>query len=142
MSTRAERPIADGLFTWPAAEPRLIGSRCADCGRATFPAQSSCPACCSTAVHREELPPTGTLWSWTIQRFMPKTPYRSGETPESFRPFGVGYVELPGAVCVEGRLTENEPAKLAIGMPMEVVFAPWRTEPDGTTIINFAFRPA
>lgn len=142
MSPQAQRPIAEGLFTWPAAEPCLLGSRCADCHRATFPAQASCPACCSTAVSVEELPRRGTLWTWTVQRFMPKTPYRSGETPETFKPFGVGYVELPGAVCVEARLTDNDPSRLAIGMDMELVVAPFRTEADGTEIIGFAFRPA
>lgn len=135
------KPIADGLFTWPARSPALLGSRCMDCGRTGFPVQRSCSACCSRSVEVIELPRSGTLWSWTIQRFMPKTPYRSGETAETFRAFGVGYVELPGAVCVEGRLTENDPAKLRIGMPMEVVFEPFRREPDGTEIINFAFRP-
>jgi uncharacterized OB-fold protein len=142
MSPRDQRPIADGLFRWPAAEPCLLGSRCADCGRATFPAQASCPACCSTSVRVEELPRRGTLWSWTIQRFMPKPPYASGETPETFRPFGVGYVELPGAVCVEARLTESDPGRLRIGMPMELEIGPFRTEADGTEIIGFAFRPS
>jgi uncharacterized OB-fold protein len=73
---------------------------------------------------------------------MPKTPYKSGETPETFQPYGVGYVELPGGVRVEGRLTENDPAKLAIGMNMEVVFEPYRTEENGDEIISFFFRPA
>ena len=135
------KPIGEGLFTWPAEAPALLGSRCKDCGRAAFPAQGSCSACCSTNVSVEELPRRGTLWTWTIQRFMPKPPYNSGETQESFQPYGVGYVELPGGVRVEGRLTENDPSKLEIGMEMEVVFYPFRKESDGTEIINFAFRP-
>ena len=140
-ASNATRPIADGLFTWPAAAPALLGSRCQMCGRVAFPAQASCAACCSTRVTVEELPRSGRLWSWTIQRFMPKEPYNSGETPATFRPFGVGYVELPGAVCVEARLTESDPQKLHIGMPMEAVFLPYRRDDDGTEIINFAFRP-
>jgi uncharacterized OB-fold protein len=141
MTEATRRPIAEGLFTWPGESPQLLGSRCRSCGRASFPAQSSCPACCSTDVEIEALPREGTLWSWTIQRFMPKRPYHSGETQETFRPFGIGYVELPGAVRVEARLTENDPQRLRIGMPMELVFLPYRTEPDGTEIISFAFRP-
>ncbi|MEP5765710.1 MAG: Zn-ribbon domain-containing OB-fold protein [Halieaceae bacterium] len=135
------KPIGDGIFTWPAENPALLGSRCQDCGRAAFPAQSSCLACCSTQVEVEELPRQGTLWTYTVQRFMPKSPYNSGETQETFKPYGVGYVELPGGVRVEGRLTESDPEKLEIGMDMEVVFYPFRTEPDGTEIINFAFSP-
>jgi uncharacterized OB-fold protein len=81
------------------------------------------------------------LWAWTIQRFMPKEPYRSSETPETFRPYGVGYVELPGALRVESRLTENDPAKLRIGQEMELVLYVHRTEADGTEIMNYAFKP-
>lgn len=135
------KPIGEALFTWPAEKPALLGSRCQDCGRATFPAQDTCSACCSTNMVVEELPSRGTLWTYTIQRFMPKTPYNSGETQETFQPYGVGYVELPGGVRVEGRLTENDPEKLEIGMEMEVVFYPFRKEEDGTEVINFAFRP-
>jgi uncharacterized OB-fold protein len=135
------KPIAEGLFTWPSENPALLGSRCRDCGRVAFPAQSSCAACCSTDVEVEELPRQGKLWTWTVQRFMPKFPYNSGETQESFKPYGVGYVELPGAIRVEARLTESDPGKLAIGMDMEVVFYPFRSEDDGTEVINFAFSP-
>jgi uncharacterized OB-fold protein len=140
-ATALAKPIAEGLFTWPAEHPSLLCSRCQDCGRASFPAQQGCAACCSTHVKVEELPRRGTLWTYTIQRFMPKSPYNSGETPETFKPYGVGYVELPGGVRVEGRLTENDPEKLHIGMEMEVVFLPFRTEEDGSQVINFAFRP-
>jgi len=134
-------PIAEGLFTWPAEQPALLGSRCNDCGVASFPQSQACTACCGRDVTVEELPRQGTLWTWTVQRFMPKPPYDSGETPESFKPYGVGYVELPGGVRVEGRLTENDPQKLRIGMAMEVVFEPFRRQPNGDEVITFFFRP-
>jgi uncharacterized OB-fold protein len=135
-------PIAEGLFTWPAAKPALLASRCRACGVAAFPVAQSCMACSSQDVVIEELPGRGTLWTWTIQQFMPKTPYKSNETAGTFRPYGVGYVELPGGVRVEGRLTENDPKKLRIGMPMEVVFEPYRTEDNGDEVISFFFKPA
>jgi len=135
-------PIAEGLFTWPAAEPALLCSRCQDCGIAAFPAGQSCMACSGQNVEVEELPNRGTLWTWTVQQFMPKSPYNTGETMETFRPYGVGYVELPGGVRVEGRLTENNPENLKIGMEMDVVFAPLRTEENGDQVISFFFQPA
>ena len=135
-------PIAEGLFTWPSDNPALLGSRCQDCGTAAFPAAESCMACGSQNVVSEELPRRGTLWTWTVQRFMPKTPYNSGETPETFRPYGVGYVELPGGTRVEGRLTESDPDKLEIGMDMEVVFDTWRVDENGDEVVGFFFRPA
>jgi len=134
-------PIAEGLFTWPSPNPALLCSRCRNCGIASFPAAQSCMACSGQEVEVEEMPGRGTLWTWTVQRFMPKTPYNSGETQETFTPYGVGYVELPGGVRVEGRLTENDPKKLKIGMPMEVVFDTYRTDDNGDEVINFFFKP-
>ena len=134
-------PIAEGLFTWPADKPALLGSRCRDCGIATFPVADSCLSCSGQDMAQEELPGRGTLWTWTVQQFMPKTPYNSGETPETFKPYGVGYLELPGGVRVEGRLTENDPAKIHIGMEMDVVFEKYRTADNGDEIVNFFFKP-
>ena len=134
-------PIAEGLFTWPSPEPALLGSRCQQCGFATFPAALSCMACSSEDVDIVELPRRVTLWTWSVQQFMPKSPYHSNETPETVKPYGVGYLELPGGVRVEGRLTESDPEKLAIGMEMDVVFDTWRTEDNGDEVISFFFKP-
>ncbi|MCA0892416.1 Zn-ribbon domain-containing OB-fold protein [Microbulbifer agarilyticus] len=133
-------PIAEGLFTWPSKEPALLGSRCQQCNIAEFPQKPSCPACGSVDVQVEELPRRGTLWTWTIQGFMPKKPYRSDETPETFTPYGVGYIELPGAVCVESRLLENSPEKLKIGMEMELVVETFRHDESGNPVMSFAFK--
>ena len=135
-------PIAEGLFTWPSDNPALLASRCGQCGIATFPAAESCMACSGQDVSIEELPRKGTLWTWTVQQFMPKSPYHSNETPETFQPYGVGYVELPGGVRVEGRLTENDPRKLHIGMEMELLFDTYRVEENGDEVISFFFKPA
>ena len=135
-------PIAEGLFTWPSDNPALLASRCGQCGIATFPAAESCMACSGQEVSIEELPRKGTLWTWTVQQFMPKSPYHSNETPETFQPYGVGYVELPGGVRVEGRLTENDPRKLHIGMEMELLFDTYRVEENGDEVISFFFKPA
>jgi uncharacterized OB-fold protein len=82
----------------------------------------------------------GTLWAWTTQSFPPPPPY-AGRGGKDFVPFGVGYVELPGEVKVETRLTESDPAKLADGMEMELVIVPFRTDDDGNEVVTFAFRP-
>ena len=74
------------------------------------------------------------------QSFPPPPPY-SGPTGKDFVPFGVGYVELPGEVKVESRLTECDPAVLANGMEMELVIVPFRTDDDGNEVVTFAFRP-
>jgi uncharacterized OB-fold protein len=106
-----------------------------------FPVNPSCSSCGGLDVQVVELPRRGRLWAWTIQRFMPKTPYRSAETDATFEPFGIGYVELPGALRVETRLTENDPTKLRIGDEMELVVYIHRYDEDGTAVMNYAFKP-
>ena len=81
-----------------------------------------------------ELSPRGTVWGFTVQRFAPKSP--PYVVPEGgFVPFAVGYVEFDGYLRVEGRLTENDPERLLIGMPMRVVAA------DHAGIPSYAFAP-
>ena len=118
------------LLAGTPSEPVLLGSECRKCGTVTFPRQAACPRCTSTDVTERRLARRGTLWSWTIQRFRPKSPPYTG--PEEFEPYGVGYIELPGEVRVEARLTESDPAKLEIGMEMELTLIP---------DAPFAFRP-
>jgi uncharacterized protein len=137
----AQVPVVEGIFTFPSDDPQLIGSRCDACGIVTFPSQSSCPRCASTSMSEQLLARRGRLWAWTTQDFPPPSPPYSGPTGKDFVPFGVGYVELPGEVKVETRLTESDPAVLTIGMDMELVLVPFRTDDDGDEVVTFAFRP-
>jgi uncharacterized OB-fold protein len=134
-------PVAEGIFTWPSDDPQLIGSRCAACAIVTFPAQDSCPRCASTELAEHLLARRGRLWAWTTQDFPPPSPPYAGPSGRDFVPFGVGFVELPGEVKVESRLTESDPATLANGMEMELVLVPFRTDDDGNEVVTFAFRP-
>ncbi|MBU6266601.1 MAG: OB-fold domain-containing protein [Sphingomonadales bacterium] len=133
-------PFAEDVFTWPSDKPQLIGCRCGTCGAVFFPEQPGCGACGSTDLARELLPRTGTLHAWTTQDFLPKAPYEGGETPETFKGFGVGLVNLEGVVMVEGRLTEGDPAKLKFDMPVELAIVPFRSTDDGE-VVTFAFKP-
>jgi uncharacterized OB-fold protein len=137
----ASVPVAEGVFTWPSDEPQLIGSRCTSCQIITFPGQGSCPRCASTEMTEHLLSRRGRLWAWTTQAFPPPTPPYAGPTGADFVPYGVGYVELPDEVRVETRLTESDPSALRIGMEMELVVQPFRTDNDGNEVVTFAFRP-
>jgi uncharacterized OB-fold protein len=131
------KPIAEGLIGGSPDAPQLIGSRCRACGTITFPRQSSCQACMSVDVEEHLLARRGTLWTWTIQCFPPKSPPYAGSA-DDFEPYGVGYVELDGEVRVEALLTESDPERLAIGMEMELTLIPARGRSDAVT---FAFKP-
>ncbi len=135
-------PFAPDVFTWPADEPQLIGARCGACAAVAFPAPPSCPRCGALGMEEHLLPREGTLWTFTTQDFLPKEPYASGETAETFTPYGVGLVQLGDEVRVEGRLTESDPEKLEIGMGMRLAIVPFRVEADGTEVMTYAFEQA
>ncbi len=123
-------------------QPRLLGGRCRDCGNHVFPMFSGCPKCAGTNMERVPLGTEGELWAWTVQGFPPKSPPYLGTTdPDSFEPYGVGYVSLP-EVKVEARLTEAEPAKLKSGMAMKLTTVPLYQDEDGNDVLTFAFEPA
>ena len=143
MSKTRQVPVAEGLFTWPSAEPRLIGARCARCGLVGFPAGSACQRCGGTEVTQTLLSDRGALWTFTTQDFRPPSPpYDGADTAETFQPYALGYVELPGEVMVEARLTEPDPARLAIGQPMHLAIVPYSVRADGTQVMTFVFAPA
>jgi len=134
--------IRDDVLTLTDAGPRLQGMRCKTCDNHVFPFQRGCPRCTGTDVERVELGTRGTLWAWTVQGFPPKAPPYLGETdPQKFRPYGVGYVELPGQLKVESRLTEADAAALRVGMEMELTLQPLCTNDDGDEVVTFAFAP-
>jgi uncharacterized protein len=135
----ARVPVAEGVFTWPSDEPRLIGSRCGACDIVTFPSQGSCPRCAATEMAEHLLARRGRLWAWTTQEFPPPSPPYAGPAGAAFVPYGVGYVELADGVRVETRLTETE--GLENGIEMELVLVPFRTDADGNEVVTFAFRP-
>jgi len=135
-----EKALAPEISTWPDANPQLIGSRCGNCGATAFPAQPRCPRCSVGEMAELALPRRGTLVAWTTQGFPPGAPYK-GPVGKDFVPFGVGLVQLDDVIRVEGRLTENDPAKLEFGMEVELTMVPFATDADGDELVTFAFQP-
>jgi len=96
----------------------LQGSRCSGCSVTVCPAEGACPRCGGPA-EPVALRGTGTLWTWTVQRYAPKSPpYQA--PPGGFVPFAVGYVELTEGVRVEAVLEVEDLEGVRIGMPLRV----------------------
>lgn len=134
-------PVVDGLFT-PEGEPRLLASRCSECGAAFFPRRSYCrnPQCSRTALQPIALGRRGALHSFTVQHYMAPHPFR---LDASLLPYTLALVEFPEGVRVLGMLAEGaDPAKLRIGMPMEVTLGRLYTREDGQEVVTWKFRPA
>jgi uncharacterized OB-fold protein len=125
--------MSDSPLAVSSGTTRLIGGLCAACSTVMFPLRERCSACAGTEVTRTSLPSRGTLWTYTVQGFMPPSPPFRGATPETFEPFGVGYVELDGLVRVESRLV-GDPKTFRIGMELELV----PLDVDGESLYAFA----
>lgn len=135
-------PIAEGLFTWPDDRPRLLASRCLDCGNHMFPQQAGCSRCSGSSTEPVELGRRGTLWTWTVQAFPPKAPpFAGSDDPEVFEPFGVGYLDIDGKLLVESRLSLADPADLEIGMELELIIEPLYVNDSGEEVVTFGFGP-
>lgn len=118
----------------------IAGRRLSD-NRMVFPMPEGAAGARYQAV---ELPSQGRLWSFTVQRFQPKTPYAGAESPQDFRPFAVGYVEFARFVIVEGRILTTDFEILRINMPMRVAtetFVRKSSDPSKRVTQIYAFEP-
>jgi len=130
-------PIAEGLFEAEGDVAHLIGARRLSDGRMVFPAPTGPEA---ANYERVRLSPEGRLWSFTVQRFRPKSPPYAGDDDEkSFRPYALGYVELPGEVIVESRIETDDFASLKVGQAMRLKIVPFART--GGAALTYAFEP-
>lgn len=134
------RLITDNVIERTGAGLVLYGGRSKANGTFVFPMPEGVEA---ARYEKVPLKTEGTLWSYTVQRFPPKNPpYIGPNTPETFRPYAVGYVELAGQVIVETRIATEDFAALKVGMPMRLTTTEFATDESGTPLSTYAFEPA
>jgi uncharacterized OB-fold protein len=121
-----------------STEPlRLAGSRCSVCETVVFPVQDGCPKCSHRPTDTVALAESGVVWSWTVQQFAPKPPFRPADG--AWSPLALGYVDL-GDVIVEGWLVPAD-RPWAIGDAVRVVPVPAFTAETGV-VHTYAFEYA
>src|SRR5213595_2163806 len=89
---RARVPVKPGYFTVPddpTEPPRLLGSRCLDCGEHFFPRRAICGKCMSERTEDVLLGPRGRLFSYTFVHFP-----LFGSMRVEYIGYGVGQVVL------------------------------------------------
>ena len=131
----ASQPIAQNLFESEPV-PRLVAGRKHGTGEYVFPLPDGRAA---DDFDKVLLSPKGRLWSWTVQRFRPKSPPYIG--PEVFEAFALGYIELPGELIVEARLSGLPVSQWKSGMSVRTTIIPFAVAEDGTTLTTYAFEP-
>ena len=133
------KPLAEGLYREVDGVPHLLGGRRKSDGKYAFPLPQGAQG---ELYEPAELASEGTLWSYTVQRFRPKTPYAGPGDDKNFQPYAVGYVELPGQIIVESHIRTDDFSSLKIGMPVRFTLIPFRQDPDGTQVMIYGFEAA
>jgi uncharacterized OB-fold protein len=143
METAGSRrlPFASGFIEGDLATlggARLVGSRCRDCEVVLLGRRTRCENCSSKNLVSETFSSTGTIYSYTVQRYAPPPPFRAS-SPWVPRP--IAWVDLDGAgprilgpiACV--------PEAVEIGARVELFFEVGWVEDTGEESIVFGFRP-
>jgi len=108
----------DETIPWVETDdgPSLLGGRSKQDGKITFPMPSGSEAEFFEQIHLKR---EGKLWAYTVQRFPPKSPPFLGvNSPDEFKPYVVGYIELEGQVIVESRIETDDLDALELGQDM------------------------
>jgi uncharacterized OB-fold protein len=142
MAAKTQVPAVEGWFTMDPDRPSLLGSQCAGCGAIFFPRETMfCrnPACQSREFGEIELSRTGTIWSFTDNRYQPPAPYVS---PDPFVPYTIAAVELAAEQMVV--LGQVEPGTdlgdLHAGMAVELVLGTLYEDDDHEYLV-WRWRP-
>ncbi len=131
-------PIEPGFFAIPddpEAAPRLLGSRCRDCGEVLFPRRAICARCLHPELEDVELGPRGTLYTWTWVHFP-----LFGTLRADAGGYGVGQIDLPEGPRVQAVLSGGQ-GDFRIGMDMVLELETLRENKQGQQVVIFRFAP-
>ena len=122
------------------ARYRLIGEKCAKCGRLHFPPRESCVACGGRTWEDAPLKRTATVYAYTI--------IGKGAAPSEFLEqqlavgeYATAVVALDDGPRVAAMLADVDPRDVRVGMPVRMVFRRIYAQ-EGVTRYGFKFAPA
>lgn len=125
-------PVRIGRWRSRDGQVVLIGSRCTPCGEVFFPERRICARCRAEELSTVELSGPATLRTFTVVH----------ELPLGFSgPVAIGYAEIHGGPLVLAPI-DADPARLRIGMLLDLAIGPTRTDDGGAPIHTYRFTPA
>ena len=134
-----EIPIREGCFVFPDNEqtrPRLIGTKCRQCGDVVFPKRKLCTLCDSDELMEEVfIGEKGTMYTYTIVR---------AGFPNFETPYILGLVELPDGkdLRILAQIEDCPLDEVRIGMPLEMTIGKIKTDSKtGRTVVGHKYRP-
>lgn len=118
---------------WAAtADGRLLLKRCLDCGTVIWYPRAICPECASLRTEWVEAVGRGRIYSYTVN-------HRGEGAYQGSPPFVLAYVQLDEGPRMMTNIVGADPAELAVGLPVEVVF---HDTGDGSALPRFRPLPA
>lgn len=134
--SKSPLPVVPFLRIPNVGDPFLEGLACRSCSAVFLDRREVCASCGGReTLEPRRLASTGTLYVYTIV-------YRSFPGIET--PYVSAVVDLDGGGTVKGNLicVDPDPQRLAMGMPVEVVFriAP-RKDHEGREYLTYYFQP-
>lgn len=126
--------MADIPRNWRLREQRyrLQASRCLDCESLYFPPRQICSKCRGTSLEPHHLSGRGSIYSFT-------TVYQAPEGFEQNVPYVVALIDLDEGPRITAQLTDVDPERVEIGMPVEMVIRKW-SEQGETGLINYGYK--
>ncbi len=140
MKKPTERSLAlrQGFFTIPdraKGKPKLVGSKCSNCGLVTFPKKLACPRCSSDDGIKEILlNGEGRIDSFALVRV---------DLPNMKAPYILADVKLPEGPIVTTQIIGCEPSETAvnIGDRVELALVKVAKDEHGDDVLDYRFRP-
>ena len=135
-------PFREGFLAGDLADAagiRLAGSRCKACGIALFGKRHRCENCSSPDLDHVAFSSSGTVYSYTIQRYAPPQPHSLPVTPWHPRP--IAWIDLDdNGPRILGPIACT-PAEISIGMVVHLDCRIGWTDAAGVTVMAYGFAP-
>ena len=113
----------------------MVGEVCESCGKKIFPPRDICPNCEAPAKTPYTFSGLGEVYSYS-------TVYNVPEGYQDNAPYTVALVKLQEGPLVTAQLTDVEPERVSVGMPVEMVTRKLREESErGVIVYGYKFRP-
>ncbi len=123
MADGTPRPFTAAAFYGYLNEDRLMGTRCASCGRLYLPPRAICPHCHGEAFEWVELSGSGSLAAFTSVFVGPSAMIAEGFDRNN--PYLTGVVALAEGPKISARilgLDARNPSSIQVGTPLHVEF--------------------
>ncbi len=122
---------------WQLAERRygLLGSKCTVCGKTYIGPRNVCPVCNSEKIETIQLPPRGTIYSYTVVHTLPAE-------KDNYGPYIMAIVELEDGTKLTAEIVDCDSEDVKIGMRVELAFRVIGQESEhGIIYYGYKFRP-